>query len=106
MTKQLAALFPQYIADLNLHLDDGTLLTADNYRDFIKREIIRAAQIAKNAGAEIPDSLGFTFSNDRGTFAPMNGAMPNAEGGMRKAEGMPEGMKMMRPMMKLSRGRQ
>lgn len=100
VTKQLAALFPQYIADLNLHLDDGTLLTADNYRDFIKREIIRAAQIAKNAGAEIPDSLGFTFSNDRGTFAPMNGAMPNAEGGMRKAEGMPEGMKMMRPMMK------
>lgn len=97
VTKQLAALFPQYIASLNLHLDDGTALTADNYMDFIKREIIRAAQIAKNAGAEIPDSIGFTFSNDRGTFAPMNGGqMPQGS----KPEEMPEGMKMMRPMMK------
>lgn len=96
VTKQLAALFPKYIADLNLHLDDGTVLTADNYMDFIKREIIRAAQIAKNAGAEIPDSIGFTFSNDRGTFAPMNGGqMPQGE----KPAGLPEGMKM-RPMMK------
>lgn len=99
VTRQLAALFPQYIAELRLHLDDGTPLTASNYRDFIKREIIRAAQIAKNAGADIPDSLGFTFSSDRPTFAPVNGgagkgkpaAMPMGAKGMKAPMAKPKG---------------
>ena len=73
VTKEEAALFPAYLQSLNLKLKDGTPLTADNYLDFIKREIIRSAQIAKNAGAEIPDSIGFTFNSEAGTFAPING---------------------------------
>jgi len=73
-----------------LKMPDGTPLTADNYLDFIKREIIRAAQIAKNAGADIPDSIGFTFSQDAGFGAPpINGGMT---GGMRpQGDRKPEG---------------
>ena len=66
VSNELKAQFPAYINSLGLKMPDGTPLTADNYLDFIKREIIRAAQIAKNAGADIPDSIGFTFSQKRG----------------------------------------
>jgi hypothetical protein len=89
VSKEEAALFPAYIQSLNLHLKDGTRLTADNYLDFIKSEIIRAAQIAKDAGAEIPDTIGFTFSTEGGTFAPLNGGV--------KPAGMPKDMPAGRP---------
>jgi len=74
-TKELAAQFPAYVNSLNLRKPDGTSLNADNYLDYIKSEIIRAAQIAKNAGAEIPDSIGFSFSSSAGGMfaAPING---------------------------------
>ena len=81
-TKELAALFPAYVNSLNLKKPDGTPLTADNYLDYLKNELIRAAQIAKNAGADIPDSIGFSFNNSaRGMFAaPINGgARPQME---------------------------
>ena len=75
MTKELAALFPAYVNSLNLRKPDGTPLRADNYLDYLKSEIIRAAQIAKNAGADIPDSLGFSFTSEAGGMfaAPVNG---------------------------------
>ena len=73
VTKELAALFPHYIDSLGLKKDDGTLLTSDNYLSYIKEELIRSAQIAKDAGADIPDSIGFSFNSDKGTFAPING---------------------------------
>ena len=90
-TKELAALFPAYINNLNLRKPDGTPLNADNYLDYIKSEIIRSAQIAKNAGADIPDSIGFSFSSSAGGMfaAPINGG---ATGGMKPklpAGGMP-----------------
>ena len=76
-TKELAAQFPAYLKSLNLKKPDGTPLTADNYLDYLKSEIIRAAQIAKNAGADIPDSIGFTFSSSSGGMfaAPINGGV-------------------------------
>ena len=76
-TKELAAQFPAYLKSLNLKKPDGTPLTADNYLDYLKSEIIRAAQIAKNAGADIPDSIGFTFSRSAGGMfaAPINGGV-------------------------------
>lgn len=90
VSNELKAQFPAYINSLGLKKPDGTPLTADNYLDFIKREIIRAAQIAKNAGAEIPDSIGFVFSQDAGFGAPpINGGMT---GGMRpQGNRKPEG---------------
>ena len=74
-TKELAAAYPAYVNSLNLKKPDGSALTADNYMDYLKSEIIRAAQVAKNAGADIPDSLGFSFSNSAGGMfaAPING---------------------------------
>lgn len=76
-TAELAAQFPDYLQSLNLTLPDGTPLTADNYLDYIKSELIRSAQVAKNAGADLPDSLGFSFSNSAGGMfaAPVNGGM-------------------------------
>lgn len=76
-TKELAALFPAYLNSLSLKKPDGTPLTANNYQDYLKSEIIRSAQIAKNAGADIPDSLGFKFTSEAGGMfaAPINGGM-------------------------------
>ena len=101
-SKSLAEAFPDYINSLHLHLADGTPLTADNYMDFLKKEIIRSAQIAKNAGAEFADSLGFSFTQEAmGRFAPpVNGGMdgaPQGFEGRRPAGGMPpKGMVPMR----------
>ena len=94
MTKELAALFSAYVNSLNLKKPDGTPLTADNYLDYLKSEIIRAAQIAKNAGADIPDSIGFSFTSEAGGMfaAPINGGMrPQMQG-----EQPPMGMRPMR----------
>ncbi len=83
-TKELAALFPAYVNSLNLKKSDGSPLTAENYLDYLKSEIIRSAQIAKNAGADIPDSIGFSFSSSAGGMfaAPINGGQrPQMHGG-------------------------
>ena len=81
VSNELKAQFPAYLASLNLHTPDGTLLTADNYLDYTKRELIRSAQIAKNDGADLPDSLGFKFSKEE------MGGMPPINGGMRQGGG-------------------
>jgi nitroreductase/dienelactone hydrolase len=85
VSDELKAQFPAYLESLRLKTPDGMLLTADNYLDYIKSEIIRSAQIAKNAGADIPDSIGFVFSKeDMGDMPPINGGMT---GGMKKPQG-------------------
>ena len=93
-SKELAALFPAYVNSLNLKKPDGTPLTADNYLDYLKRELIRAAQLAKNAGADIPDSLGFTFGTPAGGMfaAPVNGGVrpqPATDGPRPQGQGAP-----------------
>lgn len=76
VSNELKAQFPAYLESLNLRTPSGTLLTPNNYLDFIKSELIRSAQIAKNAGANIPDSLGFSFSDEASFGAPpINGGM-------------------------------
>lgn len=96
VSNELKAMFPAYLASLNLYTPGGTLLTADNYLDYIKSELIRSAQIAKNAGADIPDSLGFVFSEEAGFGAPpINGGMTRM-GGDKKPMGNRPPM-MMRP---------
>ena len=82
VSNELKAKFPAYLERLNLHTPDGTRLTADNYLDYIKAELIRSAQMAKNAGADIPDSLGFSFSDEASFGAPpINGGMRQGGGG-------------------------
>lgn len=85
LTAELAAQFPAYVASLNLHKPDGTQLTADNYLDYIKEIIMRSAQEAKDAGADLPDSVGFSFSSEAAFQAPINGGVAGGgapQGGM------------------------
>lgn len=70
VSSELAAAFPAYINSLGLRTPDGKQLTADNYLDFIKCELIASAQAAKDAGAETPDSIGFKFSEAASFGAP------------------------------------
>ena len=90
LTKELAAQFPSYINSLGLNKADGTSLNADNYLDYIKQIIIRSAQEAKDAGADISDSIGFTFSSEASFQAPINGGI-----GMTEPAGMAGGMPQM-----------
>ena len=85
-SEQLAAQFGSYIDGLNLLKPDGSRLDSGNYLDYLKHEIMRAAQIAKNAGADIPDSIGFSFSNAAGGMfaAPLNGQAPGSGPKFRK----------------------
>ncbi len=79
VSKELAAQFAGYVDGLGLEKPDGTPLTSDNYRDYIKELIIAAAQEAKDAGADMPDSVGLVFSQQARFAAPVNGGkkMPN-----------------------------
>ena len=79
-------MFPAYIDSLKLKTPDGTLLTGSNYLSFIKKEIIRAAQIAKNAGATLPDTVGFVFSqSSMAAMPPLNGGITGAKPLLKKA---------------------
>ena len=96
VSNELKAMFPAYLASLNLYTPGGTLLTADNYLDYVKGELIHSAQIAKNAGADIPDSLGFVFSEEAGFGAPpINGGMTRMGGDKKPMGNLPP--MMMRP---------
>lgn len=94
VSAELAAQYPAYLASLNLKTADGTPLTADNYLNYVKSFLIQSAQEAKDAGADIPDSLGFSFSNAKSFSAPVNGGEsgpgPGGHGGNRPPMG--EGM--------------
>ena len=59
---ELATQFPAYLSSLGLKMPNGTALTADNYRDYLKSFLIKSAQQAKNAGAEIPANTGVKFN--------------------------------------------
>lgn len=103
VSNELAEQFSAYINSLALHTADGVPLTADNYLDFIKSEIIRSAQIAKNAGADISADLGFMFNTESmGDMPPLNGGTGMSQHDMRPQGDMPQGMNM--PMMRAKAG--
>lgn len=80
VSEELAALFPAYQASLALTKPDGEPLTADNYLDYIKQLIIQSAQEAKDAGAEMPDDVGFVYSRKQLFAAPVNGGKKGEDG--------------------------
>lgn len=91
ISDELAALAPDYINSLKLRDDNGNLLTADNYRDYLKSFIAASAHKALEEGVEIPDSIGvirYTETPDFGdgrhapSFGP-EGAKPG-DGGPRR----------------------
>nr|MCR4853031.1 alpha/beta hydrolase [Prevotella sp.] len=85
VSKELAALYPDYLNGLKLEPRYGLVLNADNYMDYLKGLLIESAQKAKNAGADIPDTIGLKFS----TNDMPGGMMPPVNGGATK--GMPSG---------------
>nr|WP_314772693.1 CocE/NonD family hydrolase [uncultured Porphyromonas sp.] len=92
LVEELAAQYPAYLNSLGLARPDGRALTADNYRDYIKELLIESAQAAKDAGASIADTLGFSFSAQAAFQAPINGGVgqPPAPAGLPSA---PRGMR-------------
>lgn len=58
VSDELAAQFPAYQNSLGLKTPDGTPLTSDNYRDYLKSFLIKSAQKARDAGADIPANTG------------------------------------------------
>ena len=79
VSNELKEQFPTYINSLNLKDWEGNPITADNYTDLLKRELIRSAQKAKDAGADISDTLGFLFNEETaGGRPPLNGGMAHA----------------------------
>lgn len=83
VSDSLAAQCPAYINSLGLTEKDGTPLTADNYRNYIKKFIIASAHKALEEGCEIPDTIGISFyrptmpgapaGNRDGRFSPSFG---------------------------------
>ncbi len=71
ISDELAAECPAYIDSLGLREDDGTPLTSANYKDYIKKFLMASAHKALEEGCEIPDTIGFTFYQDK--FGPMGG---------------------------------
>ncbi len=81
ISNELAAECPDYINSLKLTASDGTLLTADNYKDYIKSFLIESAHRALQEGCEIPDTIGFIFYQDK------SGPMGGGPTGMRPKDG-------------------
>ncbi|MGM9813276.1 MAG: subtype B tannase [Muribaculaceae bacterium] len=65
VSRLLAADYADYLSSLNLHTPDGKTLTPDVLRSYIKTLLIASAQKAKDAGADMPDSVGVVLSNAR-----------------------------------------
>lgn len=93
ISDELAALAPAYINSLQLRDDKGQLITADNYRDYLKTFIAASAHKALEEGADIPDSIGIVRLSenpfvDNGRAAPSFGPGAAASGGQRPGFGI------------------
>jgi hypothetical protein len=53
ISKELAVLYPAYLNSLGLKTSDGTLLTAENYKVYLKSFLIESAQKARNGGMDM-----------------------------------------------------
>lgn len=85
ISNELAAGCPAYIDSLGLTDKAGTPLTSDNYREYVKSFLIASARKALQEGCEIPDTIGFSFYQDKS--GPMGGPGAGPRGGI-KPQGM------------------
>ncbi len=97
VSEKLAAGYPAYINSLGLkHPVDGTPLTADNYKDYIKSYLVKSIQRARFEGAEIPDTIGVVFkeAEKRGMMGGPGmgpGMGPGSNGPQGRPQGRPQG---------------
>lgn len=90
VSEELAAGYPAYINSLGLvNPQDGTPLTADNYKDYIKSYLVKSIQRARFEGAEIPDTVGVEFQQVQRRPPMMGGPGGGPQGGPQR--GMPGG---------------
>ena len=68
ISNELAAECPAYINSLNLKDDAGDLITADNYKDYLKTFLIASAHKALEEGCEIPDTIGIIRYSEKPNF--------------------------------------
>ncbi|MCD7722013.1 MAG: alpha/beta hydrolase [Prevotellaceae bacterium] len=74
VSEELAAQYPAYLESLGLKAADGTLLTADNYLDYVKGFILQSAQRAVSETCQLPDSIGILmYEPQRGGGGPRGG---------------------------------
>ena len=88
ISNELAAECPSYINSLGLKDKQGNLITADNYKEYLKGFLIESAHRALQEGCEIPDIIGLSFYIDK--TGPMGGPMGgpgNGGRGMRPGNG-------------------
>jgi len=84
LSLELKDMYPVYLDSLKLTYWDGTPVNSGNYMELLKRELIRSAQVAKNAGADLPDSIGLMFSGSSPASMPPVDGQPGGE--MRRRE--------------------
>jgi hypothetical protein len=64
ISAELAALYPAYLDNLGLRLNDGTPLVSGNYLDYLKAFLLDSAQKARNAAFDIPAETGLILNKD------------------------------------------
>ncbi|MDE7465088.1 MAG: carboxylesterase family protein [Muribaculaceae bacterium] len=82
ISNELAAECPAYINSLSLRNGSGNMITADNYKDYLKTFLIASAQKALEEGCEIPDTIGiirYSEKPDLGDF-PVRGGNDDGRG--------------------------
>ncbi len=85
ISDELAAECPAYLNSLGLKDADGNPIDADNYKEYLKTFLIASAHRALQEGCEIPDTIGFTFYQDK------QGPMGGGPGGMGPRGPKPDG---------------
>jgi len=85
----LAGSYPAYFDSLKLKQPDGMPLTASNLREYIASLIVKSAQKAKDAGADLPEGIGLSFSEGpHSRFRPpVGGGAPVQQAPSRKSVG-------------------
>ena len=66
VSEELAAAYPAYLNSLDLKTEEGTPLTADNYKEYLTRLLIGSAQRARDAGMDIPEETGVQLNSSNG----------------------------------------
>ena len=80
ISNELSAECPAYINSLNLRDDFGNLITADNYKDYLKTFLIASAHKALQEGCEIPDTIGIIKYAQQPAFPPRQVRHDNGDG--------------------------
>ena len=80
ISNELAAECPAYINSLYLKDDAGNLITADNYKDYLKTFLIASAHKALEEGCEIPDTIGIIRYSEKPNFGDFPARSGNDDG--------------------------